>query len=369
MEQKTQQTDREVIFEPKEFDPIDFGLPAEVREFPELIPVSAIPSQCGLTNEAQHVESYDGTLGVSVAFVNQHQRPVGQTMQGNTRLCSGTLIDADLFLTAGHCVDSQAPPTQVTFNFQLDPFGNPRLEQRFPVLAVLEDSLGGLDYAIIQLDGNPGTVFGQALISRADAAVGDIVAIIGHPAGAPKQIEAGPVHSLTGNRIRYNRIDTLPGNSGSGILHGESGLLVGVHTNGGCDGSNPETGFNVGVRISSLLRESPILKRLAADSDLIFTPLRPTINDVKVGVTGRKTLRIRNPLDFDVSITIPPPDPSKPFRWLPISATIPSGQDLAIEIKFTPPNTLPVLTFLTVVSNAPGSPHKIGVLGKSLGGF
>ena len=258
------QPGREVIYEPKEFDPTDFGLAEEVRTRPELIRLSEIESQCGLTNEAQDVEAYNGTLGVSVAFVNQHQPRVGQTMQGNRRSCSGTLIGPDLFLSAGHCFDpSPNPQTQVTFNFQNDPSGNPRLEQRFPILAVLEHRLGGLDYAIVRLGGNPGTIFGFAGISQVDAAVGDIVAIIGHPATVPKQVEAGPVLALSGDQIRYNDVDTLPGNSGSGILHGASGNIVGVHINGGCAGTNPETGFNLGVRVSSLLRVSPILQRLA----------------------------------------------------------------------------------------------------------
>ena len=114
----------------------------------------------------------------------------------------GALIGPDLFLTAGHCFD--APQTQVTFNFQRDPAGNLRTEQRFPILAVLEHRLGGLDYAILRLDGNPGDTFDFALVSAVDSAVGDMVCIIGHPATAPKQIEAGPVTGLSGNRIRYN---------------------------------------------------------------------------------------------------------------------------------------------------------------------
>ena len=261
----------EIIFPPKEFDPADFGLPESAREKPEAIDLQMVESQCGGVNESQNVETYDGTLGVSVAFVNEHQRVVGQTMRGATRSCSGTLIGRDLFISAGHCFDANpSPQTQVTFNFQTDPAGNPRPEQQFPILGVLEHRLGGLDYEIIRLGGSPADTFGFALVSPVDAAVGDTVCIIGHPATAPKQVEAGPVTAFDGNQIRYNDADTLPGNSGSGIFHGPTGRIAGVHTNGGCAGTTPETGFNLGQRISALIEASPILQGLVDQRAGIF---------------------------------------------------------------------------------------------------
>ena len=209
-----------------------------------------------------------------MAFVNEHQGPVGQTMRGTTRSCSGTLIGHDLFVSAGHCFDpNPSPQTQVTFNFQTDPAANLRTEQRFPILGVLEHRLGGVDYEIIRLGGNPAGTFGFTLVSPVDAAVGDIVCIIGHPATAPKQIEAGPVTALSGNQIRYNDTDTLPGNSGSGILHGPTGRLVGVHTNGGCAGTTPETGFNLGMRVSALIAASPIIQGLVNQRAGIFAAI------------------------------------------------------------------------------------------------
>jgi V8-like Glu-specific endopeptidase len=264
----------ERILPPKEFDPADFNLPEDARGASEALDLSTIESQCGGVNESQNVETYDGTLGVSVEFVRQHQRAVGQTMRGTTRSCSGTLIGHDLFISAGHCFDANPnPQTQVTFNFQTDTAGNPLPEQRFPILGVLEHRLGGLDYEIIRLGNNPAGTFGFTLVLPVDAAVGDMVCIIGHPATAPKQVEAGPVTAFDGNQVRYNDADTLPGNSGSGILHGPSGRLVGVHTNGGCAGTTPETGFNLGMRISSLIGASPILQGLVDTRAGIFAAI------------------------------------------------------------------------------------------------
>ncbi len=42
---------------------------------------------CGATDDSQEVEQYDGTLGVTVAFVGARQRPVGQ-LQWNENLAA-----------------------------------------------------------------------------------------------------------------------------------------------------------------------------------------------------------------------------------------------------------------------------------------
>ena len=93
-----------------------------------------------------------------------------------------------------------------------------RPEQSFPILELIEYRLGGLDMAVCRIGGNPGATFGRSAVSVTDAAVGDMICIIGHPAGMRKRIEAGPTTEISGNLIRYDDIDTLGGNSGSGIL-------------------------------------------------------------------------------------------------------------------------------------------------------
>lgn len=277
------------------------GLETRADEAPAVPPPygDILESQCGTTDDSQDVEQYDGTLGVSRAFVDARQGPAAQvqwndnlgsiyTNPGNVsgvRWGSGTLISDDLFLTAGHLFDQRSPGWQrprrngttdiispqeiatnmrVNFNYQFDPFGNLRPEVSFAITELIEYRLGGLDFAIVRLAGGPAVQFGITPISAADAAEQDMAAIIGHPAGVPKRIEAGPITELAGDLIGYDDIDTLGGNSGSGILRAADSLVVGVHTNGGCTTNG---GRNFGVRITSIIANSPTLQQLLADGD------------------------------------------------------------------------------------------------------
>jgi V8-like Glu-specific endopeptidase len=263
-------------------------------------------SICGSVNDMQHVEMYNGTLGVTQAFVANHQAPVGQLQWNNNlgtiytnpgtvnnaRWGSGTLIANDLFLTAGHCFDidpngwitprdnatnAPIPSAQiamnlhVNFNFQVDPLGNLRVEQSFPVTQLVEYRLGGVDFAIVRLGGNPGGTYGTTQVSSVDANDGDMLCIIQHPEGLPKRIEAGPQFHLHDIRIGYDTLDTLGGSSGSGILRVSTGRIVGVHTNGGCDSSG--SGHNHGMRITSIIANSPTVNGLIGTIKIIDDPI------------------------------------------------------------------------------------------------
>jgi V8-like Glu-specific endopeptidase len=216
------------------------------------------PTICGPTNELQHVNSYNGALGPSIAFVQANKGSKGamETTTTSGKFCSGSLISVNTFLTAGHCVDAGTVGEFVSFNFERAPNSTALLPQtHVRITAVLEDERGGVDYAIVQLAGTPGNTFGIAPVAAGDPAVGAALTIIGHPSGAPKQIEAGSLSSISGNFLRYGNIDTLGGNSGSGILN-SAGQIVGVHTLGGCTSTG---GLNSGPRISRIRAASNIL--------------------------------------------------------------------------------------------------------------
>lgn len=304
--------------DPRVVDPL-FVTPPELLALPELREGTGtdedmyprlLESQCGATDDSQPVEQYDGTLGVTQAFVANHQSAVAQVQwnddlatrydqPGNVsgvRWGSGTMIGPDLFLTCGHLFDQTgngwtrpkvdgssatispqeiATNMHLNFNFQVGPTGTPRTEVRFPITELLEYRLGGVDMAVCRVGGSPGSTFGVTAVATADVAVGAMLAIIGHPAGLPKRVEAGPATELQPGRLLYDDIDTLGGNSGSGVL-GPAGTIVGVHTNGGCNTFG--TGSNFGVPIMTIRGVSPTLQNLTTSplADLIAT--RPAVD-------------------------------------------------------------------------------------------
>jgi len=232
-------------------------------------------------NESQPVEHYDGTLGVSRAFVAAHQGPVGQ-LQWNDDLArryaypgnvsgrvwgSGTLVATDLFLTAAHCFaaaggwwvrprtdDAPLAPGElarnlhVTFNYQLDSAGELRATQAYPIVELVAYRPGELDVAMVRLGGNPGATWGVAELAATGARPGEQLCIIGHPLGFTKRIDAGRCVAVAGSTIHHD-LDTFEGSSGSGILRASDGRLVGVHTHGA-----GAAAANTGVCITALSR-------------------------------------------------------------------------------------------------------------------
>lgn len=294
-------------------------------------------SICGTTDDSQPVEQYDGTLGVTQAFVNNNESAVGvlrwhtnladiYSNPGNVagqRWCTGTLITNNLFLTAGHCFDQTgggwsrpringttniispeeiATRMNVEFDFQVNSAGVLKTPVAIAIEELIEYRLDGLDFAIVRLAGSPGTQFGTTQLAPDDGNVGDMLCIIGHPAGQPKRIEAGPLTSFDAHRVRYNDIDTLGGNSGSGILRASDGCIVGIHTNGGCN--EQMTGSNFGVRISRVRDASPTIQGLASHTGRLRDLLRTDVSADRIITTLQDD--VQKPIRDDVVTSIIP---------------------------------------------------------------
>jgi V8-like Glu-specific endopeptidase len=283
---------------PPLYPPLPGELPDEFQDHPDSNEAfdDWVESTCGPTDDKQPVEQYDGTLGVTQSFVDNHESPVGNLHWndnlddrfddpgnvGGVRWCSGTLVSEDLFLTAGHCFDQDAggwdipaddgatispheiaTSMHVDFNYQVDPSGNLRMTESYQVEELVEYRVNGLDYAVVRLEGTPGSRWGTADLAANDAENGDMLCIIQHPGGSPKRIEAGEATHIHGSSgpdseyFGYGDIDTLSGSSGSGMLRSPDGRIVGVHTNGGCTGRR--SGHNHGVKIGEILDASSVL--------------------------------------------------------------------------------------------------------------
>lgn len=224
---------------------------------------AAVSSICG-PNNLQQVNSYDGSLGQPVDFVVKHKGAVAALAQGtpdssSRKFCTGTMISKDLFLTAAHCVDATITQKYAVFNYETAAnSANLLPQEHFKVAEIVEDGNNGLDYAILRIEGEPGLKYGFTGIRAVLPPNGHTLSIIQHPKGQAKQFEAGPMSGVQGNYMLYSDLDTEPGSSGSGVLDQE-GMLVGVHTNGGCFSGG---GSNRGVKMTDILAASPVVQSL-----------------------------------------------------------------------------------------------------------
>lgn len=157
--------------------------------------------------------------------------------------CSGTLIDDDLVLTAGHCVGvDDCGSNRWVFRYLYESEG-----ELSPLTAEdvynCEETLvrrvsstrdGEWDYAIIRLD-RPATPRHEPAafaLPLAAVATGDPVRILGFGSGLPLKIDAGGVvTSARSNSLDYFEAttDSFGGNSGSGVFNTANqviGILV-----------------------------------------------------------------------------------------------------------------------------------------------
>lgn len=162
--------------------------------------------------------------------------------------CSATLIDDDLIVTAGHCVETQAEcesqkwvlgylmedESQLGPMNSADVFGCGQL--------VLSLNTNTLDYAFIRLDRAVDPLRGEPapVSARVDAlALGEPLVMMGFPSGLPLKVEAGGAVSdprNTGALLNYFKatVDAFGGNSGSGVFDAQ-GEQVGILVRGETD--------------------------------------------------------------------------------------------------------------------------------------
>ncbi|MHA7634287.1 trypsin-like serine peptidase [Corallococcus sp. M7] len=182
--------------------------------------------------------------------------------------CSGTLIDDDLVLTAGHCVGNAAAcaDTYFVFNFHrtgagvLHPITSQDVFTCDSIVARQHGTVNGqnLDYAIVRLDRAATPRFTPAPVRTSNTALGAAqnVAVVGGSSGTPIKIDTGgsvrDARSGTRDYFVHNS-DTFPGTSGAAVYelgqHTLAGILVrgdgaDYVSNGSCKVVNvcPETG-------------------------------------------------------------------------------------------------------------------------------
>ncbi len=164
--------------------------------------------------------------------------------------CSGTLIDDDLVLTAGHCIRTAAEcaGTRFVFNFYrtsetgLQTVTTDDIYACQAIVARQQGIVNGrnLDWAIVRLDRPAAPRFEPAPIRPGNEALplDTSVTVIGSGSGIPFKIDDGGwVRDARASTLDYfvANTDTFGGNSGSGVYENETFTVAGILVRGAQD--------------------------------------------------------------------------------------------------------------------------------------
>jgi hypothetical protein len=162
--------------------------------------------------------------------------------------CSGTLIDDDLVLTAGHCFEDDDDCASFAYVFdyfyraegELEPLSSNDVYACRDIV-VRQVSAGSaaqqIDFAIVQLDRPVGAPRVPVRIRQSIAELGEPVSALGFTSGVPAKIDTGgkviDTRTATGDYFLLDS-DTFSGSSGSGLFD-RDGALLGLLVRGGED--------------------------------------------------------------------------------------------------------------------------------------
>lgn len=218
-------------------DPFDYGDAAWAARAQEFT-VALVPASQVDTSDPNDVRIGTRTLQERLN-VCEDERFASQPASAD---CSGTLIDTDLVLTAGHCINNCAS-SRFVFDYAMTSSGTPGVitsDDVYSCVAFLgyQQSSTGLDYTVVRLD-RPVTGRTPAPVRVAATAlpVGTDLVVTGHPSGLPLKIaDNASVRSNASNlNLFVANLDTFVGNSGSGVFDENTGELVGVLVRGAQD--------------------------------------------------------------------------------------------------------------------------------------
>ncbi|HAH32958.1 MAG TPA: serine protease [Elusimicrobia bacterium] len=168
--------------------------------------------------------------------------------------CSGSLVGADLVITAGHCLADQikCDNTKLIFGYAVKKEGGQaptritekevyncrKIVKRFqgaePVDISSASASGlGPDYALIQLDRKVKGHQALTINRKKDLKRGDSILVIGHPVGLPLKVSGGAtVRDTAPAGYFVTDLDTFGGNSGSPVFNAKTKLVEGILVRG-----------------------------------------------------------------------------------------------------------------------------------------
>ncbi len=205
-------------------------------------------------------------------------RAVARLLIQGTSLCTGWLASAKSHLiTNEHCISSSSAALNTDYEFGAEAptcgASNCQLcwdGQIYSGSAFIQDN-PGLDYALVQLSGDPAATYGYLEIDDRTASVGEEVYLVSHPGGRAKEFaytsDKGPLGptgagtvistsepTCTGGTLEVGYWnDTQGGSSGSPVLAVSTQKVIALHH---CRGSLSNCGNpNRGVPIDQICAE------------------------------------------------------------------------------------------------------------------
>jgi|GEM_PF-2513713 len=101
---------------------------------------------------------------------------------------------------------------------------------------------------------------------------------------------------------------------------------------------------------------------------LHFRPSSINFGTVQVGAIGSHDLIIENTTGSSITVSAPASRPDAIFRWDALNQTIANGASINFTIEYFPASTESNRTTLVITSTALGSPHRISIIGRGVGG-
>ena len=101
--------------------------------------------------------------------------------------------------------------------------------------------------------------------------------------------------------------------------------------------------------------------------NLIVRPTVLNFGGMRTGETATQSVTIENPTGRTISVTVPSSS-SGAFRWQGFSGSLPNRGQRSVTVTFRSTGAIEQGT-LTVSSDTPGSPQRVSMAGKGIGGF
>lgn len=196
--------------------------------------------------------------------------------------CTAFIVDEKHLLTNHHCVpgileNERAKATRIDSVMFVAGYIQQGVEEgtrRYTVIPTPVEASKELDYAVLEVIGDPSAEFGQLRLASALPHDNDPYLVIGHPMGEAQRISREKCRAnapAVSNQRLLHTCDTLPGNSGSPVIDAGLQMVVGLHHAG-----SKRDAVNFAIPMAAILERSQVLKAALADEPRRDPPPDPS---------------------------------------------------------------------------------------------